>query len=62
MNQNDYQRWAEVVRQWQRERERMEPKVRCLRVSNHRYAKAATFEERRTEDDRLLLKEMGIAL
>jgi hypothetical protein len=62
MNQNDYEKWAEVVRQWQLERERINQKVRCIRISNDRNAKEATFEDRLTDGDRLFLKEMGIAL
>lgn len=61
MNQNDYQKWVEAVRQSQIERERIDRKVRCIRVSNDRYAKNATFDDRLTEDDRPLVKEMGIA-
>lgn len=34
----------------------------CVRISNDRYAKDATFEERLTLEDRLLLKDMGITL
>ena len=42
MNHNDYQKWAEVVRQWQLERERLDSKVRCIHVSDNRYAKGAS--------------------
>lgn len=61
MNQNDYQKWVEAVRQSQIERERIDRKVRCIRVNNDRYAKNATFDDRLTEDDRPLVKQMGIA-
>jgi hypothetical protein len=34
----------------------------CIRVNNGRYAKDATFEEQLSEEDRNLLREMGIAV
>lgn len=37
-------------------------KTPFIRVSNDRYARAATFEDRLTLKDRQLLKEMGILL
>jgi hypothetical protein len=34
----------------------------CLRVSNERYAKDATFEQRLSIEDKQFLHEMGIGL
>jgi len=62
MNHNDYQKWAEVVRQWQLERERILQKVPCIPVRSERYAKDTTFEDRLTIEDRFLVKEMALIL
>jgi hypothetical protein len=34
----------------------------CIRISNNRYAKDATFEEQLTAEDKVMLKEMGVAV
>jgi hypothetical protein len=38
------------------------PNTLSLRVSNERYAKDATFEQRLSFEDKGLLKDMGIAV
>jgi hypothetical protein len=38
------------------------PNALSLRVSNERYAKDATFEQRLSFKDKLLLQDMGIAV
>ena len=56
-----YQRWIETQRQQAKQRDVCGDKA-CIRVNNGRYAKDATFEEQLSEEDRNLLREMGIAL
>ena len=55
--ENDYQRWLDFAR-----RTANTQNSSFLRISNQRYAKEATFEERLTLDDKQLLKQMGITL
>ena len=55
--QNDYQRWLDFAR-----RTAGTQNSSCLRISNQRYAKDATFEDRLTLEDKQLLKQMGITL
>ena len=55
--ENDYQRWLDFAR-----RRAGTQNSAFLRISNQRYAKEATFEERLTLDDKQLLKQMGITL
>jgi hypothetical protein len=64
MNDDSFQRWLETSRQMRLERI-CHPdlnKIPFIRVSNERYAKEATFEDRLTLEDHRLLKEMGILL
>jgi hypothetical protein len=56
-----YQRWVETLRQQAKQRDVCGDRA-CIRVSNGRYAKDATFEEQLSEEDRKLLREMGIAV
>ena len=56
-----YQRWVETLRQQSKQRDVCGDKA-CIRVNNGRYAKDATFEEQLSEEDRKLLREMGIAV
>lgn len=60
----DFQRWLETSRQRKLERTGHSElsKIPFIRVSNDRYAKEATFEDRLTLADRQWLKEMGILL
>jgi hypothetical protein len=56
-----YQRWVETLREQARQRDACGDKA-CIRVNNGRYAKDATFDEQLSEEDRKLLREMGIAV
>jgi hypothetical protein len=56
-----YQRWMETLRQQSKQRDACSDKA-CIRVNNGRYAKDATFEEQLSEEDRKLLREMGIVV
>lgn len=60
--EDDYKKWLDFARR--RVGEKNDPcdlsTAPCLRISNERYAKDATFEDRLTHEDRLLLKELGI--
>jgi hypothetical protein len=56
-----YQRWVETLREQARQRDACADKA-CIRVNNGRYAKDATFDEQLSEEDRKLLREMGIAV
>jgi len=56
-----YQRWVETLRQRAKQTDVCGDKA-CIRVNNGRYAKDATFEEQLSEEDRKLLREMGIAV
>lgn len=62
MNQNDYQKWAEAARQWQIEKDRIEKKIRSIRLGDGAYGREVTFEDRLTAADRKLLEDMGIAI
>jgi len=64
MNDDSFQRWLESSRQMRLQRTSHADlnKTPFLRVSNDRYAREATFEDRLTLEDRQLLKEMGILL
>lgn len=64
MNDDSFKRWLETSRQMRLERTGHldSSKTPFIRVSNDRYARAATFEDRLTLEDRQLLKEMGILL
>jgi hypothetical protein len=63
-NEDDYQKWLEVARQWaaRRKDRRASPNAPCIRISNDRYAKDATLEDRLSLEDMQLLKDMGIGL
>jgi hypothetical protein len=64
MNDDSFQRWLETSRQM-RLRRTSHPdlnKTPFIRVSNDRFAREATFEDRLTLEDRQFLKEMGIRL
>lgn len=62
--EDDYQKkWEATIKEISDRRERGgAANAACLRFSNNRYAKDATFEDRLTLDDEQLLKEMGIRL
>jgi hypothetical protein len=64
MNKDEYQKWVEACRKRanQPDFSNSFQNIPYIRVSNDRYAKAATFEERLTLADRQLLREMGISL
>lgn len=64
MNKDDYQKWVEACRKRANQSDFNNDiqHIPYVRVSNDRYAKAATFEERLTLADRRLLREMGISL
>jgi hypothetical protein len=56
-----YQRWVETLREQAMKKDVCDDKA-CIRVNNGRYAKDATFEEQLSEQDRNLLREMGVAV
>jgi hypothetical protein len=62
MNDDSFQRWLNTSRRRRLERTDYPDlnKTPLIRVSNDRYAKEATFEDRLTLEDRQLLKDMGI--
>jgi len=64
MNNNDFQKWLDNVRQQARQHHQgadfLTPP--SIYVSNDRHCKFATLEDRLTHDDRLLLHAMGISL
>lgn len=64
MNKDDYQKWVEACRKRANQPEFRDDiqNIPYVRVSNDRYARNATFEERLTLADRQLLREMGILL
>jgi len=64
MDNNDFQKWLDKVMQRPRAPEplRDTPPPPCIRVSNDSFALHSSFEDRLTQDDRLLLQAMGIAL
>ena len=64
MDNNDFQKWLDNVTQRARSSKplRDAPTPPCIRVSNDRFALHSTFEDRLTQDDKLLLQSMGIAL
>ena len=61
---DDFQRWLERARQMRPESTGPSDLngIPFIRVSNDRYAREATFEDRLTFEDRQLLKDMGILL
>jgi hypothetical protein len=64
MNKDDYQKWVEACRK-RANQPHFSDEIQnapYVRVSNERYAKPATFEERLTLADRRMLREMGISL
>jgi hypothetical protein len=64
MNKDDYQKWVEACRKRANQPEFSSDfqNIPHVRVSNDRYARAATFRERLTLAGRQLLREMGILL
>jgi hypothetical protein len=55
--ENEYQRWLDFAR-----RRAGTQNSSFLRITNQRYAKEATLEERLTLEDKQLLEQMGISL
>ena len=64
MNDNDSPQWPNMdwLNSIQQPDSAGAPTTPCIRVSNDRYASHASFEDRLTRDDKLLLKSMGIVL
>ena len=63
MNKNDSYNKAEALRRaLESQNFNCAPNRLSLHVSNERYAKDATFEQRLSPEDRRLLKDMGIAV
>jgi hypothetical protein len=64
MNDNDFLNWRNM--DWMGARKRPAPDnasdIPFLRVSNDRYARAASFEDRLTFEDKLFLEAVGIAI
>ncbi len=59
---SDFQKWMDFATQSARRIVGEVEGAPCLRISNQRYAKDATLEDRLTLEDRDMLKEMGIAV
>ena len=63
MNKDDsYKKVQALRRALQSQNFNCDPNRLSLRLSNERYAKDATFEQRLSREDRRLLKDMGIAV
>lgn len=63
MTEDDYQQWVDASRPLNTGRkDRDFSHITCIRVSNNRYAKDATLEDRLTIEDSQMLRDMGIAL
>lgn len=60
--ESDYQKWLEFARREAGGCNLHGQNSPCVRISNHRYAKDATLEDRLTLEDKQLLKQMGITL
>jgi hypothetical protein len=62
-SEEQFRKWMDFARKNAYQRNLDEPReAPCVRISNGRYAKNATFEDRLTLEDRELLQKMGIAL
>jgi len=65
MTDDDYQKWVEASRRRRTSQHQGRcdmQNVTCIRVSNDRYAKDATFEDRLSLEDKQMLSDMGILL
>jgi hypothetical protein len=63
MTEDEYQKWIDGSRRRASQRkDRDIQNIPCIRVSNDRYAKDATLEDRLSLEDRQMLREMGILL
>ena len=60
--EDDYKKWMDFVMRSAGKKKPSGEDAPCIRISNERYAKHATFEDRLTFDDRQFLKEIGIAI
>ncbi|MGB9515527.1 MAG: hypothetical protein WBU20_27845 [Candidatus Acidiferrum sp.] len=64
MKEDDFQKWIDAcTRGANQGKNRCDGQaVTCIRVSNARYAKDATLEDRLSPEDRQMLSDMGISL